>query len=315
MKNLKMAADDYIKLRRALGFKLTDTHYFLKNFTSFMEREHAPYITTELALRWAKQPQNTLPAWWSKRLSAIRSFARHMKTMDPRHEVPPNGILPNKYQRRTPYIYSNEEVLALLQACEWLPRGNGLLRYTYYTVFGLLAVTGMRIGEITALQRKDVDLTQGILTIRDTKFQKSRAIPVHESTVHVLGVYAHLRDQIFPDCKVSNFFLTDFGTGPSHLAIRSIRHAFIQLSRKIGLRKPTDSNGPRVHDLRHRFAVNTIIRWYRQGVNVDHHIPILSTYLGHTKPSDTYWYLSSVPELIGLTATRLEKYIGGSDEN
>lgn len=315
MKSLKMAADDYIKLRRALGFKLTDMHYFLKNFTSFMEREHAPYITTELALRWAKQPQNTLPAWWSKRLSAIRSFARHMKTMDPRHEVPPNGILPNKYQRCTPYIYSNEEVLALLQACECLPRGNGLRRHTYYTVFGLLAVTGMRIGEITALQRKDVDLTQGILTIRDTKFQKSRSIPVHESTVYVLRVYAHLRDQIFPDCKVSNFFLTDFGTGPSHLAIRSIRHAFIQLSRKIGLRKPTDSNGPRVHDLRHRFAVNTIIRWYRQGVNVDHHIPILSTYLGHTKPSDTYWYLSSVPELIGLTATRLEKYIGGSDEN
>ena len=315
MKSLKMEADDYLKLRRTLGFKLSDTHYFLKDFTSLMERERASYITTELALRWAKQPQNTLPSWWSKRLSAIRSFARYMKTMDPRHEVPPNGILPGKYQRRTPYIYSNEEVLALLQACEWLPRGNGLLRHTYYTVFGLLAVTGMRISEITALQRKDVDLTQGILTIRDTKFQKSRAIPVHESTVHVLGVYAHLRDQIFPDCKVSNFFLTDFGTGPSHLAIRSIRHVFIQLSHKIGLRKPTDSNGPRVHDLRHRFAVNTIIRWYRQGVNVDHHIPILSTYLGHTKPSDTYWYLSSVPELIGLTATRLEKYIGGSDEN
>lgn len=312
MKSLKMEADDYIKLRRTLGFKLTNTHYFLKDFTSFMECERAPYITTELALRWAKQPQHTLPAWWSKRLSAIRSFARYMKTMDPRHEVPPNGILPQQYQRRTPYIYRNEEVLALLQACEWLPRRNGLLRYTYYTVFGLLAVTGMRISEITALQRKDVDLTQGILTIRDSKFQKSRAIPVHESTVHVLRVYAHLRDQIFPNCKLSNFFLTDIGTGLSHLVIR---HAFIQLSRKIGLRKPTDSDGPRVHDLRHRFAVNTIIRWYQQGVNVDHHILILSTYLGHTKPSDTYWYLSAVPELIGLTATRLGKYLGGSDEN
>ncbi len=312
MKSLKIAADDYLKLRRTLGFKLTNTHYFLKDFTSFMEREHAPYITTELALRWAKQPQNTLPSWWSKRLSAIRSFARDMKTIDPRHEVPPNGILPGKYQRRTPYIYSNEEVLALLQACEWLPRGNGLLSHTYYTVFGLLAVTGMRISEITALQRKDVDLTQGILTIRDSKFQKSRAIPVHESTVHVLREYAHLRDRIFPNCKLSNFFLTDIGTGLSHL---TIRHAFIRLSRKIGLRGPTDSAGPRVHDLRHRFAVNTIIRWYRQGVNVDHLIPILSTYLGHTKASDTYWYLSAVPELIGLTATRLEKYLGGSDEN
>ena len=293
MKSLKIAADDYIKLRRSLGFKLTDTHYFLKDFTSFMEREHAPFITTELALRWAKQPQHTLLSWWCKRLSAIRSFARYMKTMDPRHEVPPNGILPEQYQRRTPYIYSNEEVLALLQTCEWLPYGNGLLRYTYYTVFGLLAVTGMRISEITGLHREDVDFTQGILIIRNTKFQKSRAIPVHESTVRVLRQYAHKRDQIFPNCKLLNFFLTDIGTGLSQDAIR---HAFIRLSRKIGLRKPTDSDGPRVHDLRHRFAVNTIIRWYRQGVNVDHLIPILSTYLGHTKPSDTYWYLSVVPE-------------------
>jgi len=308
MKTLKEAAEDYINLRRALGFKLTDAESLLKDFASFMEQENAPYITTILALRWAKVPQNVLQAYWGSRLSVVRCFAKYLSTIDSRNEIPPCGLLPYNYHRCNPYIYRDEEVLRLLKTCESLTAGNGLRRHTYYTVFGLLAVTGMRISEVTALSREDVDLTQGIITIQKTKFCKYRLIPVHKSTLQVLREYTQLRDQIYPAVKISSFFLSDQGTCLTDFAVRC---AFIRLSHRIGFRKPTDSHGPRIHDFRHSFAVKTIIKWYQEEVNVESHIPILSTYLGHTKPSDTYWYLSSVPELIGLAAARLEKHLGG----
>jgi len=308
MKTLREAAENYINLRRALGFKLTKEESLLKDFASFMEQENALYITTILALRWAKVPQNVLQAYWGYRLSVVRCFAKYLSAIDSRNEIPPCGLLPYKYHRRNPYIYRDEEVLRLLQVCESLTAGNGLRRHTYYTVFGLLAVTGMRIREITALSREDVDLTQGIITIQKTKFRKSRLIPVHKSTLQVLREYTQLRDQIHPTVKIPSFFLSDRGTS---LTVCAVRYVFIRLSHRIGFRKPTNSHGPRIHDFRHNFAVKTIIKWYQEGVNVESHIPILSTYLGHTNPSDTYWYLSSVPELIGLAAARLEKHLGG----
>ena len=308
MKNLREAAEDYINLRRALGFKLMNAESLLKDFVSFMEQENAPYITTILALRWAKEPKNVLQSCWGSRLSLVRCFAPYVKAIDLRNEVPPYRLLPYKYHRCNPYIYRDEEVLRLIQACESFTAGNGLRRRTYYTVFGLLAVTGMRISEVTSLTRGNVDLTQGIITIRLTKFSKSRSIPVHKSTLQVLKEYDRLRDQIYPAVKIPSFFLSDQGTCLTNCAVRC---AFIRISHRIGFRKPTDSHGPRIHDFRHSFAVKTIIKWYREGINVESQIPLLSTYLGHTKPSDTYWYLSSVPELIGLAAARLEKHLGG----
>lgn len=308
MNSLKQKAQEYINLRRALGYKLITTESLLKKFTSFMENENAPCITAKLALRWAKEPKNVFPAQWGCRLSVIRKFAQYLKAIDTQHEVPPYGLLPHKYHRINPYLYSDEEVLRLLQACESLTSDNGLHRHTYYTVFGLLVVTGMRISEAIALTRKDVDLTQGIIAILETKNRKSRMIPVHKSTLQVLREYVRRRDQIYPTCKVPSFFLSDRGTCLTGYAVR---YVFIRLSYQIGLRKPTDSHGPRIHDFRHRFAVKTLIKWYREGVNVENLIPLLSTYIGHTKPSDTYWYLSSVPELVGLAAARLEKHRGG----
>ncbi len=308
MKSLSQAAQEYISLRRSLGYKLIDAASLLKDFGSFMEREGASYITAKLALQWAMEPKNVLPAQWSSRLSVVRRFAQYAKAMDLRNEVPPCGLLPYKYQRCNPYIYRDEEVLRLLQACTSLTFGNGLRRHTYYTAFGLLAVTGMRISEVTALSRENVDLTQGIISVRETKFAKTRLLPLHDSTLQVLREYARLRDQIHPKSGISAFFLSDQGTC---LTAWAVRWVFIRLSCRIGLRKPTDSHGPRIHDLRHSFAVKTMINWYREGVDVEKHIALLSTYLGHVKPSDTYWYLSSVPELIGLAATRLEKHLGG----
>ena len=308
MKKLRELAQEYIDLRRALGYKLVNEEPLLKDFSSFMERENAPYIIARLALHWAKERKNVLPSQWGYRLSVVRKFAQYVKTIDSHNEVPPQGLLPHKYHRRSPYIYRDEEVLKLLEACQSFTSGNGLRRHSLFTVFGLLAVTGMRISEVTALTRGDVDFAKGIIAIRETKFRKSRLIPVHKSTLQVLREYCKLRDQIYPSSKVSNFFLSDKGTC---LTICAVRYAFIRLSHRIGFRKPTDSHGPRIHDLRHRFAVKTIIKWYREEGNVENLIPLLSTYLGHTKPSDTYWYLSSVPELIALAAARMEKHLGG----
>lgn len=208
MKTLSEMAQEYISLRRSLGYKLRDAASLLKDFGLFMERNGALYITVKLVLQWAKKPKNVLPSHWSSRLGVVRRFAQYAKAIDLRNEVPPYGLLPHKYRRHKPYIYSDEEVLRLLQACTSLiSAGNGLRRHTYYTVFGVLAATGMRISEVTGLSREDVDLTQGIISIRETKFCKSRRIPLHDTTLQVLREYAQLRDQIHPYDRNTRFLL------------------------------------------------------------------------------------------------------------
>jgi integrase len=214
------------------------------------------------------------------------------------------GLLPYRTKRATPYIYSDDEIRGLLKATRNLPPSTGLRPWTYYTLLGLMAVTGMRIGEVIRLDRTDVDLEQGLLTVRLTKFSKSRLIPLHSSTVKELKVYLQRRDQLYPRPSTSRFFLSNQGTP---LADYIVRWTFVKLSRQIGLRRVGDSSGPRLHDLRHRFAVTTLLHWYRTGVDVEQHLPVLSTYMGHAHVTDTYWYLSAIPELLALTKDRLEK--------
>ena len=276
----------------------------LHHFVSFMEQEGASIITTELALRWAQQAQGVQPSLWAARLSFVRSFARYWSATDPRTEIPPTGLLPYRARRATPYIYSDEEIEQILRAAWNLPPSTGLRPYSYYTLLGLMAVTGMRISEVIRLDREDVDIEGGLLTVQLTKFSKSRLIPLHPSTVKKLKVYLNRRDQLYPRPPTSRFFLSNQGTP---LTDCMVRWTFIKLSRQIGLRKASDSFGPRLHDLRHRFAVTTLLHWYETGVNVEQRLPVLSTYLGHVHVTDTYWYLSAIPELLGLTKDRLEK--------
>jgi integrase/recombinase XerD len=257
-----------------------------------------------LALRWAQEPQQVQPAEWAARLSYVRSFARYWSATDSRTEIPSVGLLPFRRGRATPYIYSRSDICALLKAATTLSPARGLRPRTYCALFGLLAVTGMRIGEIIHLSCDDVDLDQGLLTIRLTKFGKSRLIPLHASTVKKLTQYAHLRDQLHPRPSTPRFFLSNQGTS---LTDCMVRWTFVKLTRQIGLRKSGESFGPRIHDLRHRFAVNTLLNWYRNGVDVEQRLPVLSTFLGHVHVTDTYWYLSAVPELLALTKDRLEK--------
>jgi len=296
--------EEYVELRRSLGFKLLDTMNGLIQFASFLEQSRATHITIALAMKWAQQNKNARPAEWAKRLSFVRGFARHWSAHDSRTEVPPSGLLPYRPARARPYLYSNDEIRKLLQAARKLPSAHRLRGPTYYSLLGLLAVAGLRISEARNLQTDDVDLKKGVLTIRGTKFGKSRLVPIHPSTRKVLSDYARRRDR-FLRRRPATFFVSGRGT---RLDGAEIRRTFYVLSRQVGLRGPSDSHGPRLHDFRHRFAVETLVQWYRSGQDVERRLPVLSTYLGHVHVADTYWYLSACPELMGSAVKRFENY-------
>lgn len=308
MSELYTALQEYLAMRRQLGFKLREEGSLLLKFVLFLQEEGASFITRDLALRWAMQPADAQPSSWTKRLSMVRQFAQYQSAIDPRTEVPPQGLLPHKYHRKVPYIYSDEEIRQLIDAAKKLPSENRLRPHTYSTLFGLLAVTGMRINECIGLHCKDVDLTQGILTVVQTKFGKSRLLPLHPSTQRALQQYECRRNQLCPNPQDSNFFLSDSGR---RLTDCTVRYTFIKVSRQIGLRGPHDNHGPRVHDYRHAFAVRTLLKWYRNGLDVEREIPKLATYLGHTHVSDSYWYISAIPELMHLAIERMENSEGG----
>ena len=312
MKLLSKTLEEYLSLRRVLGFKLKEDGRCLAQFVSFLEKKGISHVTTENAVWWAVKPQGAQPAHWARRLRMVRLFAEYLSALDPRTEIPPKNLLPNRYRRKPPYIYTDEQVMRLIEAAGRLPSTVpstiGLRAQTYSTLFGLLSVTGMRISEALALNRENVDLTQGILTVTATKFGKSRLVPVHPSTQYALQQYGQFRDQIYPRPRTQSFFVSERGV---RLGYWGVLRTFVRLSREIGLRGPADSNGPRMHDLRHRFAVRTLVHWYETGVDVERHIHVLSTFLGHVKVSDTYWYLSAAPELLQLAAARLESRKGG----
>ncbi len=307
MSTLRQAAEQYLQLRRDLGYKLRETGRRLEDFVAFAEREGASHVTTDLALRWAQQPAGVQPATWASRLRIVRRFALWLNAADRRTEVPPPGLLPGRYLRKRPYIYSDAEIRDLVRAAGQLASAAGLKGRTYATLFGLLAVTGMRVSEVVALDREDVDLDEGILRIRRTKFGKSRLVAVHDSTRQVLAEYARERDRIVRRPAAPAFFLSE---GGDRVTACAARFNFAKVSREVGLRAPTagrHGRGPRLHDMRHRFAVCTLLRWYRAGLDVEREIPKLATYLGHVHVNETYWYLEAVPELLELAARRLER--------
>jgi site-specific recombinase XerD len=305
MSTLREASQEYLELRRNLGFQLRGAATALRAFVSFAEREGVSYITTDLALRWAKEPPDVQPATWASRLRMVRRFAVWLSATDRRTEVPPVDLLPHRYRRQRPYIYSDTEIDKLICAASRLSSPRGLKGHTYSTIFGLLSVTGMRVNEALALDRDDVNMEEGILTIRRTKFGKSRIIPVHESTRQALTDYARKRDQTVRGPAQAAFFLSERGTRVTEWAAR---YNFVKVSREVGLRTPGRSHGhgPRLHDMRHRFAARTLVDWYRSGIDVERELPKLATYIGHVHVNDTYWYIEAIPELLELATRRLE---------
>jgi integrase/recombinase XerD len=308
MSELREAVEQYLATRRSLGYKLREPAACLRRFATFVEEAGASYITTDLALRWARQSPRAQPTTWAYRLGIARRFAAWRRTMDPRTQVPPEDILPYRYRRKPPYIYTDAEIEKLITAAGGLPSSKGLRALSYSTVFGLLAATGMRISEAIQLDRQDVDLEKGIITIRQTKFGKSRLVPLHASTRDALRAYARERDDILSGTMPRAFFVSDRGR---RITDWSTRYNFAKVSRRVGLRASAGGyrhgRGPRLHDMRHRFAAKTLIQWYRAGLDVEREIPKLSAYLGHVHVSDTYWYIEAVPELLQLATRRLEE--------
>lgn len=300
MSRLQNAVTDYITMRRALGYKLREVSTLLSGFVSFLEQQGADHITIPLALQWAQRNPAVGPAEWARRLTCVRCFARYWSATDPRTQIPPWGLLSHRATRARPYLYTDEEVRRLLDAARQL---GGLRGLTYYCLFGLLCVTGLRISEALNLRPDDVDLVQGIVVIVGTKFGKSRLVPIHASTQEILADYARRRDRAFVR-GLSYFFVSQRG---NRLDGAEVRRTFYALSRQIGLRGPSASHGPRLHDLRHRFAVRTLVGWYRSGQEIERRLPVLSTYLGHVHVNDTYWYLTMCPELMGWAVKCLEK--------
>ena len=302
---LREALADYLRVRRRLGFEMPQDGRLLERFVDFLEQAGAERITTELALKWARLPVHAHPHHWRQRLSVVRGFARHLATIDPASEIPSKDLLPAHRPRIAPYIYTDEEISALMAAAGRLT--PPLRAACYQTLIGLLAVTGMRPGEALALDRQDVDLRHGVVHVRAGKQKRQREVPLHTSTVRALRDYSRLRDADCLEPSTPAFFISSRGGRIGH---RELNRTFTSLIREVGLEGRGARARPRPHDLRHALAVRTLLDWHQAGENIDRRMPLLSTLLGHVDPASSYWYLEAVPELLELISRRLEQLPG-----
>lgn len=303
MSALQQALDEYLQVRRALGFALKREGYLLPRFVSFLERHDSACITNLLTIRWIVTSFDGSPSYLQSRLGMVRCFAKYVAAFDPRTEIPPRELLPaSGATKLTPYIYTDEDVCALVQAAQIL---HGLKGPTYATLIGLLASTGMRVGEAIALDRGDVDCRAGRLVVRCGKFGKARELLLHATTTGALRRYVRERDRALPHPRSPSFLLSLAGT---RLHYKNVHFSFLRLMHHAGLAECRPR--PRLHDLRHTLAVTTLVRWYREGANVEARLPALTTYLGHVAPSSTYWYLTATPELLQLAKDRAERVLG-----
>ncbi len=307
MSTLRQAVADYLALRRSLGYKLNRAEKLLTQFVGYLEDLGTNTVTTDHALAWARLPGGGDSNWRSSRLSVVRGFTTYLRTIDPATQVPPSDMLPWRPKRATPYLYSEKEIAALIAAATSLR--TPLRIATYQTLIGLLAVTGMRGGEAIRLDRGDVDLVAGVLTIRLTKFGKTRELPLHPTSVAALRAYLRERDRHEPPPTTASVFISPAGT---RLLYCNVQWTFQRLVRRAGLTARSASCRPRLHDLRHAFAVHTLLDAYRNGCDVQERLGVLSTYLGHVNPAGTYWYLSAAPELLALAVERLGQRLEGS---
>jgi len=304
---LQERLDEYLALRRALGHRLERAGRLLAQFLAFLDERGARTITAELALEWAAPPPASGSNWHALRLGVVRGFATWLHAIDPAVEVPPADALSWRSRRATPYLYRDEEIAALLAAAAIFstPHRAATLR----TLIGLLAVSGMRVGEAIRLDRPDVDYRGGLVVVRESKFGKSRELPLHPTTLAALRRYLRRPDRPAAAAATPAVFVSAAGT---RLLYCGVQRAFARLVQETGLRPRAGSCRPRLHDLRHSFAVTTVLDAYQSGAEVGPRLPLLSTYLGHVDPGATYWYLEAAPELLALAGERLERHLAGA---
>jgi integrase len=303
---LREAVNDYLALRRALGYRMVRPEKLLAQFLDHLDSVGQSRITVTTALSWARLPANGSSNWWGYRLSAVRGLATYLHAIDPAHEVPAADLLPQRSLRASPYLYSDADIAALIAATASLR--TPLRRATFATLIGLLAVTGMRVGETIALDRGDVNLAARCLVVRHGKFDKARELALHPTTVDALRCYQRRRDRAAPATGTSAFFVSTAGT---RLLYCNVHNAFHRLVRLAGLTPRSLSCRPRIHDLRHSFAVRAMLDAYAAGQDGQARLTLLSTWLGHVHPASTYWYLSASPELMSVVGQRLDTYLAG----
>jgi integrase len=308
MKTIADYVEDYLELRRGLGFKLRANGYILRDFARYCGKHGASHITTSIALQWAVMPDNIKPQQRGVRLGMVRSLAQYLSAVEPRTEIPPKDLLPAKRFHPVLEFYRDDQVVALVKAAVTVCKTDQFQGLTCSTLFGLLAVTGMRVGEALALKCSDVDLDRGVLSLSVTKGDRKRLVPLHPTAIRELARYLNVRAEKYPISPAAGFFVTNRGTP---LPYSTVHKWFMRLARSIGLRGTAPANGLRLHDLRHHFAMRTLLDWYQEDIDVTAHLPELSTYLGHCHVSDTYWYLSAVPDLLQLAARRWKSSEGG----
>lgn len=296
---------EYLQVRRQLGFKLKQDGDLLADFVCFLQDAGVERVTTELAVLWARRPDAS-GRYHMARLSMVRGFAQYLATIDPATEIPPVDLLHARQARNAPYLYSEREISELLAAAAALT--PALRGATYRTVIGVMATSGLRSGETLALDRDDIDLGQGVLHIRDGKGRRHRDVPVHDTTTQALRDYARLRDRTGPRPQTPAFFISAVG---ARITGRRFRKTFRTLLAQVDPQPGHEHAHRRPHDLRHTFAVRTLLGWHQAGVDIDRAMPQLSTYLGHSNPSCSYWYLHASPELMRLVACRIDKALGG----
>jgi integrase len=298
--------DEYLEYRHRLGVRLHFEGWALRSFARYADDSgHRGPLTTELAVRWARLPADATPTYQARRLGVVRVFARHRAIFDPDTEIPPEGLLGPAPRRPTPHIYTEAELEALLAAARGLKSATGLRPRTYATLIGLLICTGLRISEALRLARDDIDWGQRTLMIRQTKFHKSRLVPLHPTTIQALESYARLRDRCQPTPRTEAFFVSERGASISY---QTVNDTFVNLRTHLPGPASPERRAPRIHDIRHTFACRRLLRWYAEGVNLDHAILSLATYLGHTQVKHTYWYLSAIPDLFALAVARFEQF-------
>jgi integrase len=297
---------DYLALRRALGYRLARPEKLLGQFLDYLDQIGESRTTVAAALDWARLPAGGDSNWWAYRLSVVRGFATYLHTLNPTHEVPAADLLPHRPLRASPYLYSDTDIAVLIAATSTLR--SPLRRATFATLIGLLAVTGMRVGEAIGLDRGDVDLTAGWLLVRQGKFGKARELALHSTTVEVLRRYQRLRDRVAPTTGATAFLVSTAGTRLIYCNVHATFHRLVRLA---GLPPRSASCRPRIHDLRHSFAVRAMLDDYAAGEDGQIRLTLLSTWLGHIHPSSTYWYLSASPELMAIAAQRLDAHLAG----
>jgi integrase len=309
MSTLSAELDRYLSIRRSLGFDLSTDERVLRRFVAFAASEGADHVGTALFLRWQESFTGANRYTWSRRLGMVRIFAQWLHSIDPKHEAPPQRLLAVRYVRSRPYIYTEDEIRRIVLTAEQLPSSNGLRPLTMSTLFGLIAVTGLRISEALSLNSADVNLREGVITLRMGKLGKQRLLPVSASTALHLRSYAAERDRLLgthPDA----FFVSDHGARVNDCCAR---YNFAMVCQSIGMRAAQRYNrhgrGPRIHDLRHTFAVRTLLNWYREGKDPAREMIKLIAYLGHVKLAHTYWYFEAVPELLDLACRRVERKV------